>query len=255
MDSRVSVLIDINSITSGFESMLNKVIEWVNKLTAAIPFSDGTNFSDVNFDRISWGNESVTQAKNFNTHLENQRENYAAINDFIHGTLNQNLEESRRILGLQTEEVENQLSATERLAAKVQERIDLRNERAEAEAAGPASNIGDLSTDPFIDFAGAATEAFNTADTALRGGLSRSIEGLIMKTHSWRDALLNIGTTITGALVQSFSQMAANWIAERVRMFVMGESLKKAETWQIKLGYGMYRSILLLLLPIGKEAS
>lgn len=89
---------------------------------------------------------------------------------------------------------------------------------------------GELTTEPFIDFAVAATEAFNSADNPLRGGLSRSIEGLIMKTHSWRDALLNIGTTITGALVQSFSQMAANWIAERVRMFVMGESLKKAET-------------------------
>lgn len=219
----------INSITSGFESMLNKVIEWVNRLTAAIPFSDGTNFSDVNFDRVSWGNESVTQARDFNHHLETQRENYAAINDFIHGTLNENLEKSRRILGLQTEEIENQLSATERLAVKVQERIDLRNERAEAEAGG-AGAPGELTTEPFIDFAGAATEAFNSADTALRGGLSRSIEGLIMKTHSWRDALLNIGTTITGALVQSFSQMAANWIAERVRMFVMGESLKKAET-------------------------
>lgn len=219
----------INSITSGFESMLNKVIEWVNRLTAAIPFSDGTNFSDVNFDRVSWGNESVTQARDFNHHLETQRENYAAINDFIHGTLNENLEESRRILGLQTEEVESQLSATERLAAKLQERIDLRNERAEAESGG-AGAPGELTTEPFIDFAGAATEAFNSADTALRGGLSRSIEGLIMKTQTWRDALLNIGTTITGALVQSFSQMAANWIAERVRMFVMGESLKKAET-------------------------
>ena len=47
-------------------------------------------------------------------------------------------------------------------------------------------------------------------------GLSTSIEGLIMGTMTWNDALRNLGLTILNSVVQAFSQMLASYILHSV---------------------------------------
>ncbi|QYY34620.1 hypothetical protein [Ruficoccus sp. ZRK36] len=219
----------LNAITAGFENLLNGVIERVNAITAALPFTDGTQIGTVSFGRVDWGNNAVKPAREFNDLLAEQREGVAELSDLIRDQLNANLEASREILGLSADESERGLSATERLNALIEERIALRESEATLgveSAELPADNLsGQMEA-----LESTATDTFSNIDNALKSGLSSSMEGLISRTETWQGALTNVTGTIRGALIQSFTQMATSWIAERLRMFVMGESLKQADT-------------------------
>ena len=222
----------LNTITAGFEALLNGVIERVNSITAALPFTDGTNISQVQFGRVDWGNTVIQPAREFNDLLKEQQEGLDALSQLIKDNLNQNLEESRHLIGLEADETERVLSATKRLNELIQQRIE--NRELQALESGPGTDPDSGQDSGFasaLTAAGkSATDTFNSVDSALRSGLSSSFQGLINQTHTWRDAVLNLSGTIGGSLVQSFSKMAANWIADRIRMFVLGESLKQAET-------------------------
>ena len=61
---------------------------------------------------------------------------------------------------------------------------------------------------------------------SIESGFSSSIEGLINGTMSWNDALMNIRNTILGTLVQSFAQMAVQWIAQQILMATVGKGLQ-----------------------------
>jgi hypothetical protein len=220
----------LNAITAGFENLLNGVIERVNAITAALPFTDGTQIGTVSFGRVDWGNNAVKPAREFNDLLAEQREGVAELSDFIRDQLNANLEASREILGLTADESERGLSATERLNALIEERIALRESQATPDGVEPVMSPTEEIATQMEALESTATDTFSNIDNALKSGLSSSMEGLISRTETWQGALTNVTGTIRGALIQSFTQMATSWIAERLRMFVMGESLKQADT-------------------------
>lgn len=228
----------INAITAGFESLLNHVIERVNAITAALPFTDGTQIGTVQFGRVDWQDKVIRPAQEFSTILEDQREGLELMVGLIKEQLNENLRQSREILGLQGDELAEQVTATERMIALIDEHIAKRQRDAALNEglSPPDLQEGDASTvtgelgEELEETGSLATDTFNSVDSALRTGLSGSIDGLTTRTRTWRDALLNVSTTVRGALVQSFAQMTANWIADRIKMFVMGESLKQADT-------------------------
>jgi hypothetical protein len=222
----------LNTITGGFENLLNGVIERVNAITAALPFTDGTQIGTVSFGRVDWGNSVVEPAREFNDLLDDQREGIKVMITLIKEQLNARLEASRDIIGVQGDELENNIQALDRLLAMMDEQV------AKREAMGNLSSpdIGSAVT-PADEYSGqiealgsTATDTFNSIDNALQSGLSGSMQGLIERTQTWQGALTNVTGTIRGALIQSFTQMATSWIAERLRMFVMGESLKQADT-------------------------
>jgi hypothetical protein len=222
----------LNTITGGFENLLNGVIERVNAITAALPFTDGTQIGTVSFGRVDWGNSVVEPAREFNELLDEQREGIKVMITLIKEQLNASLEASRDIIGVQGDELENNIQALDRLLAMMDEQV------AKREAMGNLSSpdIGSAVT-PADEYSGqiealgsTATDTFNSIDNALQSGLSGSMQGLIERTETWQGALTNVTGTIRGALIQSFTQMATSWIAERLRMFVMGESLKQADT-------------------------
>ena len=222
----------LNTITAGFENLLNGVIERVNAITAALPFTDGTQIGTVSFGRVDWGNSVVEPAREFNDLLDEQREGIKVMIALIKEQLNTSLEASRDIIGVQGDELENNIQALDRLLAMMDEQV------AKREAMGNLSSpdIGSAVT-PADEYSGqiealgsTATDTFNSIDNALQSGLSGSMQGLIERTETWQGALTNVTGTIRGALIQSFTQMATSWIAERLRMFVMGESLKQADT-------------------------
>ncbi len=129
----------INFIASGFERVLNYVIGRVNAITAALPFTDGTQIGAVEVGRVEWGQGEVEGPRGYGELLDEQKEGLSAIGDGVKGYLNTNLNESRKILGLETDEMGSQLTATERLNALIEEQIALR-EQAGAGGAEPKAH-------------------------------------------------------------------------------------------------------------------
>ena len=118
----------INFIAAGFERVLNYVIGRVNAITAALPFTDGSQIGAVEVGRVEWGTGDVDGPAAYGDLLDEQKEGLNAIGDGVKGYLNTNLNESRKILGLETDEMGSQLSATERLNALIEEQIALREQ-------------------------------------------------------------------------------------------------------------------------------
>jgi hypothetical protein len=66
--------------------------------------------------------------------------------------------------------------------------------------------------------------AFNSA----ANGISNSIVGLISQTMTWSQALTNIGVSVIQGIIQSFANMAAQWIVRQIVMAVAGNALRAA---------------------------
>jgi hypothetical protein len=64
---------------------------------------------------------------------------------------------------------------------------------------------------------------------ALQTGIASSISGLINRTMTWRDALLNIGQAVVQGLINAFANMAAQWIAKQIMMAIFGKALQAAQ--------------------------
>jgi hypothetical protein len=71
--------------------------------------------------------------------------------------------------------------------------------------------------------------AIGSVAGSLQQGISQSLTGLINRTISWADAFRNVGTAIANSVVTAFSEMAAQWVAKRTMMFVLGRKLDAAE--------------------------
>lgn len=113
----------LNTITTGFERLLNSIIERVNVITAALPFTNGTNIASAQFGRVDWGNDVIQPAREFNDLLKEQQQGLNTLSQLIKDNLNHNLEKSRHLIGLEADETERTLSATQRLNALIEERI------------------------------------------------------------------------------------------------------------------------------------
>lgn len=224
----------LNTITAGFENLLNGVIRRVNEITAALPFTDGTQIGQVSFGRVNWGDAVVRPAREFNDLLEQQREGIEEISSLVKEQLNANLEASRAVLGLNANEAERELSATERLNELIEQRIRLREQDSTSDASSGAAITTSGSTRP--NDPQSALNAYESlqsrvaevsADTAslaaapyegMFSGLSSGIEGLINGTMRWGDALRSIGSSVVSSLIKSFSDMAAAWIVSHLLM-------------------------------------
>ena len=64
---------------------------------------------------------------------------------------------------------------------------------------------------------------------AFSSGVAGSITGLINRTMTWRDALLNIGQSVVASLIGAFANMAAQWIAKQIMMMLFGKALQVAQ--------------------------
>jgi|GEM_PF-5342023 len=70
----------------------------------------------------------------------------------------------------------------------------------------------------FLTLAQTTANAFKDAFGAATSSISSGIQGLIMGTLTWGQALRNIGLSVVNSIVKSFSDMVANWIMSHVIM-------------------------------------
>jgi len=61
-------------------------------------------------------------------------------------------------------------------------------------------------------------------------GVSQSIQGLIMQTMTWKDALKSVGSAILGSVVSAIASMAAAWLTSQLMMAIGMQSLATATT-------------------------
>ncbi|MCH6256721.1 hypothetical protein MLD52_09195 [Puniceicoccaceae bacterium K14] len=67
-------------------------------------------------------------------------------------------------------------------------------------------------------------------NNTLESSIAESIEGLILGTESWGEALQNIAATFGTSIVQSIAQMAAKWITSRIAMAAVDNTLRAQST-------------------------
>lgn len=63
-----------------------------------------------------------------------------------------------------------------------------------------------------------AQQAVVSIAQAFSGGIASSITGLIERTMTWRDAILNVETAVGTSLLNSFANFVADWITQHVVM-------------------------------------
>lgn len=73
-----------------------------------------------------------------------------------------------------------------------------------------------------------ARQSIANIGTALQGGISSSIEGLIHRTMTWGDALQNIASTVVNSIISAFANMVGQWIAKQIMMAVFGKAIQAA---------------------------
>lgn len=74
-----------------------------------------------------------------------------------------------------------------------------------------------------------AQQAIYGIASAFSQGIASSITGLINRTMTWRDALLNIGQAVVNSLIGAFANMAAQWIAKQLMMALFGNAIRAAQ--------------------------
>lgn len=250
----------VNFFASQIEAVLNTSIDWANKIP-------GVNIATASIGRVqSESSGPGFTARTYEDILQEQQEAVVARADARRSALESNLSETLRILGLETEAITEQSSATERLNQLIAERIAKREEEssfaAKSTGAIPASagplTFADGSQERFDQFqsgegdfgvntwtaakaammdyvtsAGTVAQqvfsAIGSISSSITQGISQSITGLIDGTLSWGDALQNIGSTIVNSVITAFSDMAAQWAIKRTIMFLLGRKMDAAE--------------------------
>jgi hypothetical protein len=117
-----------------------------------------------------------------------------------------------------------------------EESLKLREERApliqQRDALGPSDKAMQLEAaktgiinfiDDFQNMAAAAAQGFQNAFLGATSAISGGLEGLIMGTKTWGNALMSIGLGITQSIVRAITDMAAQWLVAHV--FMKGVSL------------------------------
>jgi hypothetical protein len=249
----------INFFASRIESVLNTAIEWANKIP-------GVDIGAASLGRVQAGGTGPGfQARTYEEILQEQQEAVVARADARRAALESNLSETLAIIGAETEAIEGQATATERLNQLIEDKIAKREQGGgdsivsgtAPAAAGPLS-FADRSQERFDMFtagqgdfgvgiwtaakaammdyvtsAGTMAQqvfsAIGSIASSITQGISQSITGLINGTMSWGDALRNIGNTIVNSIVTAFADMAAQFIVKRTLMFILGRKMDAAE--------------------------
>jgi hypothetical protein len=84
--------------------------------------------------------------------------------------------------------------------------------------------------DQWGSWAQQAAGTFKTVFNTSVQSISQGITGLIMKTTSWRDALMQIGTTILTSIVSSIVEVGVRWVATQIMMMLFGKAMAAAST-------------------------
>lgn len=251
----------INFFASRIESVLNTAIEWAKRIP-------GVDIGQASIGRVQAGSTGPSfKARSYEDILAEQQAEVVARADARRAALESNLSETLTIIGAETQAIEGQATATERLNQLIDQKIAKREQEGTVSsqptttlgpaAAGPLS-FADRSQERFDQFTsgqgdfGVGTwtaakaammdyvttvgtvaqqvfSAIGSISSSITQGISQSITGLINGTISWGDALRNIGNTIVNSVVTAFAQMAAQWIVKRTMMFLLGRKMDVAE--------------------------
>jgi hypothetical protein len=252
----------INWIAGSFEGMLNGVIGKINDLIQTLGFSE--TIATVTFGKVKLGEDLIKPAREFSDLLREQQEGLKELGTIAKTGLSQNLQVARSIVLGTTENIEGEISATQRLNNLIENRIQNREHTTPTATGKPASEtsvnrelpvrsqtFADKASEQYTKFTGTNTDgsafqgdqgdygvgkwaaakaammdyvtsagtvaqqiysAIGTVASGLQQGIGSSITGLINRTMSWKDALLNIGSSVVQSVVQSFSEMASKQI-------------------------------------------
>ncbi len=138
----------INGIIHGFEVALNFVIDKVNAITEAMPFTDGTQIERKKLDRVDFSNNPVREAKGWQELFDEQKAGISETNDLIINGLNKSLEESREIIGITNDENERGKSALEKINDLIEEQKQKRLAIVDAAKATVATDTANADTAP-----------------------------------------------------------------------------------------------------------
>lgn len=178
------------------------------------------------------------------------RETLDEIVLLLSGKMQEQLNRGLETLGMQTDETDLQVSATERLRDLLAEINEMRDTTpgAGAEAVVPGQTLAPMEEPGAATGLDAALAQATTlkdiaveAEQSFTGGLSNALSGLITKTQSWGEGLRNIGQSVVGSLIGGFVEMGVEWakqvtmmgikwIAMKTGLFAVGQKLKAADS-------------------------
>lgn len=169
--------------------------------------------------------------------VEREREQLQAIKALIEGYA-ETVKDPALLLSLreQSSAIEKMLKLSEDLEKSRFERsIENFNTREDPSrsfgSAGEAANAGLLdASSEYGNFFNSIYEQVTNLNNAIEGGLSESIKGLLDGTKDVDDAWKSFAGTVSGQVTQALAEMAAKWITNQIRMHVLGQSLKAADT-------------------------
>ena len=154
-------------------------------------------------------------------------------------TNNQKYEEKKRLMGSELDLIARQIQELEKLKATATEtervQIDQRMVGLQGAASGVENQMTGMGPDPqsmgenfqatlinlqnqFGTVAQQMAATFADVFNAATASISTGIQGLIMGTMTWGQALQNIGLSIVNSIVKSFADMVAGWIMSHVIM-------------------------------------
>jgi hypothetical protein len=210
----------INGVIGNFEIMVNNWISGINTIKTAL---GGDAIAMKQFNRVG-----KNSSKDWKTLFAEQKSGMQMVNGVLTSGLNQSLEESRRIIGISADETERELTATQQLAALIERSKQGRADEAISSGEDPAlsgksgPNWFDENTEDFTaKMQTTAEDIASVVEAPFEGmftSLSEGIEGLIMGTKTWGEALQDIGFSIVNSLIKAFADMAAAWVMSHIIM-------------------------------------
>jgi hypothetical protein len=111
----------INWIAEAFEGMLNAVLGKINDIIGALGFSD--QIAMVNLGRVRLGEDPIQPVREFGELLREQQDGLTELGDIAKNWLGRNLDDARAIVLGTTEDLEGQVSASQRLNELIKARI------------------------------------------------------------------------------------------------------------------------------------
>jgi hypothetical protein len=85
-----------------------------------------------------------------------------------------------------------------------------------------------------------ASQVGNAIQSSIGGvvnSLSDAFEGLILRTLTWKDALLQVGRAIVASVVKAFAQMAAQMLVSFILQKIFGQAVKK-QAQELAIAWG-----------------
>lgn len=222
-----------NFATEQAEKLINGIIEKLN----SIPLLD-LEIAPVALERISSVTKEVKEAAEFAEIYQAVTQQNAETTRQIVGFLRDQLAAAKAIVGVEGEAQAEQVSALERLIKLYDATLAKQAELAKGAKGEPTAEAGpaapkELTPREWLasleDVGGQLTYIYDALEqtmslsemtgAALQGtfeGVSESIDGLLNGTMSLSDALENISSSIVGAIIKSFSDMAAAYLVNQV---------------------------------------